>query len=49
MDEEIYAKMTKIFRGALSDDAIEVTPDLTAGDVPEWDSPGHIRLVLAER
>jgi acyl carrier protein len=47
MDDEIYAKMTEIFRDVFDDDAIEVTPDLTASDVPEWDSLSHIRLVLA--
>jgi acyl carrier protein len=47
MDNEIYAKMTEIFRDVFDDDAIEVTPDLTASDVPEWYSLSHIRLVLA--
>jgi acyl carrier protein len=47
MDDEIYATMTEIFRDVFDDDAIEVTPDLTASDVPEWDSLSHIRLVLA--
>ena len=40
MDDEIYAKMTEIFRYVF-------TPELTASDVPEWDSLSHIRLVLA--
>jgi acyl carrier protein len=47
MDDEIYAKMTEIFRDVFDDEAIKVTPDLTASDVPEWDSLSHIRLVLA--
>jgi len=47
MDDAIYAKMTEIFRDVFDDDAIEVTSDLTAADVPEWDSLSHIRLVLA--
>jgi acyl carrier protein len=47
MADAIYAKMTEIFRDVFDDDAIEVTPELTAADVPEWDSLSHIRLVLA--
>jgi acyl carrier protein len=47
MDDDVYAKMTEIFRDVFDDDAIDVTPDLTAADVPEWDSLSHIRLVLA--
>jgi acyl carrier protein len=47
MDDKIYAKMTEIFRDVFDDEAIKVTPDLTASDVPEWDSLSHIRLVLA--
>ena len=27
--------------------SIVLTPELTASDVPEWDSLSHIRLVLA--
>ena len=45
--DEIYAKLTAIFRDVFDDDSIVVTPQLTAADVPEWDSLSHIRLVLA--
>ena len=43
----IYADLNAIFRDVFDDDAIVVRPDLTADDVPEWDSLSHIRLVLA--
>jgi acyl carrier protein len=45
--DDIYKKMTDIFHDIFDDDTIIVTPELTAADVPEWDSLSHIRLVLA--
>ena len=47
MDDAIYGKLTAIFRDVFDDDAIVATPELTADDVPEWDSLSHIRLILA--
>jgi acyl carrier protein len=44
---EIYQKLTGIFRSVFDDDAIVVRPELTAGEVDEWDSLSHIRLVLS--
>ena len=43
----IYQQLTPIFHDVFDDDAIVVTPELTAKDVPEWDSLNHIRLLLA--
>jgi acyl carrier protein len=45
--EEIYAQLTVIFRDLFDDDTLVVTPELTAADVPEWDSFNHINLVIA--
>jgi len=45
--EDVYSRLTTIFHDVFDDDAIVVTPDLTADDVPEWDSLSHIRLMLA--
>lgn len=45
-DEDIYAKLTPIFRDVFDDDELMVHPSLTADDVPEWDSVSHVRLVL---
>lgn len=45
--EEIYAKLTEIFRDVLDADGLVLTPDLTAASVPEWDSFNHIHLVVA--
>ena len=47
MSDNIYAILTRIFAEVFDDDTITVTPELTAHDVPEWDSLNHIRLVLA--
>ena len=45
--EEIYAKLTEIFRDILDVNSLVLTPDLTAVSVPEWDSFNHIHLVVA--
>ena len=37
-DADIYAKLTPIFRNVFDDDELVVHPQLTANDVPEWDS-----------
>ena len=46
-DEDIYARLTPIFRDVFDDDELVVHPSLTADQVPEWDSVSHIRLVLS--
>ncbi len=45
-EQEVYAKLTSIFRDVFDDDDIELRPEMTADDVAEWDSMSHIRLVL---
>jgi acyl carrier protein len=46
MDEaQTYARLTGIFKD-IFDDAITVTPELSAKDVDGWDSLTHIRLIL---
>ncbi len=45
--DDIYERLSGIFRDVFEDDSIVVTSELTAADVPEWDSLSHIRLVLA--
>jgi len=47
MADAIYDKLTAVFRDVLDDDALELTPGLTAKDVPGWDSLSHIRLMLS--
>ena len=43
----IYDKLTAVFRTVFEDDSLVVAPELTARDVSEWDSLGHIRLIIA--
>ena len=43
----IYAELTPIFRDLFDDDTLVPTPELTAAEVPEWDSFNHINLVVA--
>lgn len=45
--DEIYSQLTEIFHDVLDDDTLVLTPELTAADVPEWDSFNHINLIVA--
>ncbi len=45
--EDIYAQLTTIFHDIFDDDALVLTPGLTAAEVPEWDSFNHINLIVA--
>ena len=44
---EIYAQLTTIFHDIFDDDTLILTPELTANEVPEWDSFNHINLIVA--
>ena len=44
---EIYSQLTDIFHDLFDDDTLVLTPELTAADVPEWDSFNHINLIVA--
>lgn len=46
-EPEIYERLTPIFREVFDDDELIVRPELTADDVPEWDSMTHVRLILS--
>ena len=47
MDEaQIYAKLSGIFEDVFDEDAIAITPELSAKDVDGWDSLTHIRLIV---
>jgi acyl carrier protein len=43
---QIYARLGEIFQDVFDEDAITVTPELSAKDVDGWDSLTHIRLML---
>jgi acyl carrier protein len=44
---EIYAKLSEIFHDLFDDPSISLNPEMTAADVPEWDSFNHINLIVA--
>jgi acyl carrier protein len=44
---QIFAKLAPIFHDVMDNDNIEVSRELSAGDVDEWDSLSHIRLIVA--
>ncbi|HEX3571458.1 MAG TPA: acyl carrier protein [Acidobacteriaceae bacterium] len=44
---DVYNELASIFHDVFDDDLIVVTPELTAADVPEWDSFNHINLIVA--
>lgn len=44
---DILNRIQKIFREELDLEDLELTDDLTADDVEEWDSLSHIQLVVA--
>ena len=45
--DEIYAKLTEIFKENLDLDEIELTDTIAADDVEGWDSLAHIGLIAA--
>lgn len=46
-EQELYAVLTGIFREMFDDETLVVTPELSAQDVPEWDSFNHINIIVA--
>ena len=48
MDEAaILDRLTGIFRDTLDEEHLELRPETTAADVPNWDSLTHIQLLVA--
>ncbi len=45
--QEIFQRLTTIFRQVLGHDEIVLTPETTADDVEDWDSFNHVNLVVA--
>jgi acyl carrier protein len=45
-NNEIYERLTKVFRDLFNDDELTLRPDLSAADVLGWDSLKHVRLIL---
>jgi len=44
---QILEQLTAIIRDALDDQTLTLTSEITAADVPAWDSLAHINIVVA--
>ncbi len=44
---DIDDRLTEIFRTTFADESIELAPEMTADDIPAWDSITHIQLIFA--
>lgn len=48
MDQnQIYEKLTDIFRDVFDDESISIEAETTAADIEDWDSLSHIMLLSA--
>jgi acyl carrier protein len=45
--EEIYSRLTEIFHDIFDDDMLVLRPEMTAGDIHDWDSHNHISIIVA--
>jgi acyl carrier protein len=45
--QEILEQLTDIVREVVEDDDLVLRPDMTAEDVPGWDSMAHINIIVA--
>jgi acyl carrier protein len=45
--DKTYAELTEILRDVFDDDTLVATPELTAADVPGWDSFAHLRVIFS--
>ena len=43
--EEIFEKLTVIFRDVMDNEEIELKENTTAEDIEEWDSLAHVQLI----
>ena len=46
-EEEIFRRVTEVFRDLLDNDSILLQRGTTANDIEEWDSLAHISLIVA--
>lgn len=46
-EPEAYAFLTEVFREVFGRDDIVLRPDMTANDVPGWDSLKQVEVILA--
>ena len=46
-EADILAALTPIFREVLDREDLELRPELSARDIPEWDSFAHVNITVA--
>jgi acyl carrier protein len=46
-EAELYTQLTEIFREVFNRDDLQLRPELTAKDVPGWDSFKQIEIIIA--
>ena len=46
-DAEILRGLTEVFRDVFDDSTIELRPEMSGADIPEWTSFNHINLLVA--
>lgn len=44
--EEVYERLTEVFRDVFDDEEIELTDSTTSDDIEEWDSLEHVNLII---
>jgi acyl carrier protein len=44
--DEVRSKLKSIFETVLDVDDLDLRDDLSAGDIEEWDSLSHVRLIV---
>ncbi|MCR4746065.1 MAG: acyl carrier protein [Lachnospiraceae bacterium] len=44
--EEIFEKITEIFREEFDDDSLVIVDETNAEDIEDWDSLAHVELVM---
>jgi acyl carrier protein len=45
--DQIDSRLADVFRATFADESIELRPEMTADDLPAWDSVSHIQLIFA--
>jgi acyl carrier protein len=43
----LHKRLEELFREVFNDDSLILTDDMTADDIPGWDSVGHINLMFS--
>lgn len=46
-NNKLMLELTDVFQDLFDDPNLQITPETTATDIPDWDSVNHINLVIA--